>query len=53
MRRLSVDNLLLLKTVYFRRVWPEGKQVMATPWSFAHQRHRNMIWSCAEIQRLD
>jgi predicted nucleic acid-binding protein len=30
-RRLSVDKLLTLNADDFRRVWPEGKQVIATP----------------------
>lgn len=30
-RRLSVDKLLTLNTVDFRRVWPEGEQVITTP----------------------
>jgi len=30
-RRLSVDKLLTLNTDDFRRVWPEGKQVITTP----------------------
>jgi predicted nucleic acid-binding protein len=30
-RRLSVDRLLTLNADDFRRVWPEGKQVIATP----------------------
>jgi predicted nucleic acid-binding protein len=30
-RRLSVDKLLTLNADDFRRVWPEGKQVITTP----------------------
>jgi predicted nucleic acid-binding protein len=30
-RRLSVDKLLTLNADDFRRVWPEGKQVISTP----------------------
>jgi predicted nucleic acid-binding protein len=30
-RRLSVDKLLTLNTDDFRRVWPEGEQVITTP----------------------
>ena len=30
-RRLSVDRLLTLNADDFRRVWPEGKQVIAAP----------------------
>jgi len=30
-RRLSVDGLLTLNADDFRRVWPEGKQVITTP----------------------
>ena len=30
-RRLSVDRLLTLNADDFRRVWPEGKQVISTP----------------------
>lgn len=30
-RRLSVDMLLTLNADDFRRVWPEGKQVITTP----------------------
>jgi predicted nucleic acid-binding protein len=30
-RRLSVDRLLTLNADDFRRVWPEGKQVITTP----------------------
>mgnify|MGYP000238370228 CR=1 FL=1 len=30
-RRLSIDKLLTLNADDFRRVWPEGKQVITTP----------------------
>jgi predicted nucleic acid-binding protein len=30
-RRLSTDKLLTLNTDDFRRVWPEGNQVISTP----------------------
>jgi len=30
-RRLSVDRLLTLNADDFRRVWPQGKQVISTP----------------------
>ena len=30
-RRLSVDKLLTLNTDDFRRVWPQGEQVIVTP----------------------